>query len=94
VIDIQNVTIWLYPSGGGMANLSGFVKQLKEERDWIERQLSGLNAALAAFAGVYRGTPRNRRAKAARCQRSPERGSQRHREHVGPRSEQSGGAES
>jgi hypothetical protein len=39
-----------------MANFSGFVKQLKQERDRVERQLSGLNAALAAFAGVYRGT--------------------------------------
>ncbi len=38
-----------------MAN-SGIVKQLKEERDRVERQLSGLNAALTAFAGVYRGT--------------------------------------
>jgi hypothetical protein len=38
-----------------MAN-SGIVKQLKEERDRVEQQLSGLNAALAAFAGVYRGT--------------------------------------
>jgi hypothetical protein len=39
-----------------MANLSGIVKQLKKERDRVEHQLSGLNAALAAFAGVYRGT--------------------------------------
>ena len=39
-----------------MANLSGIVKQLKEERERVERQLSGLNAALTAFAGVYRGT--------------------------------------
>ena len=39
-----------------MANLSAFVKQLKEERDRVERQLSGLNAALTAFAGVFRGT--------------------------------------
>jgi hypothetical protein len=39
-----------------MANLSGVIKQLKKERDRIEQQLSGLNAALAAFAGVYRGT--------------------------------------
>lgn len=30
-----------------MANLSGFVKQLKKERDRVERQLSGLDAALA-----------------------------------------------
>ena len=39
-----------------MADLSSIVKQLKEERDRVEQQLSGLNAALAAFAGVYRGT--------------------------------------
>jgi hypothetical protein len=36
-----------------LANLSGIVTQLKRERDRVERQLSGLNAALAAFAGVY-----------------------------------------
>ena len=39
-----------------MANLSGIVKQLKRERDRVEQQLSGLNAALTAFAGAYRGT--------------------------------------
>jgi hypothetical protein len=39
-----------------MANLSGIMKQLKKERDRVEQQLSGLNAALAAFAGAYRGT--------------------------------------
>jgi hypothetical protein len=38
-----------------LANLSGIVKQLKKERDRVQHQLSGLNAALAAFAGVYRG---------------------------------------
>lgn len=36
-----------------MTNLSGIVKQLKTERDRLEQQLSGLHAALAAFAGVY-----------------------------------------
>jgi hypothetical protein len=36
-----------------MVNLSGIVKQLKKERDRLEQQLSGLHAALAAFAGVY-----------------------------------------
>jgi hypothetical protein len=36
-----------------MASLSGIVKQLKKERDRVERQLSGLNEALSAFAGVY-----------------------------------------
>ena len=38
-----------------MANLSGILKQLKRERDRVHQQLSGLNAALEAFAGVYRG---------------------------------------
>jgi hypothetical protein len=44
---------------------SGIVKQLKQERDRVEQQLSGLNAALTAFAGVYRGTskPRGKRRK-------------------------------
>jgi hypothetical protein len=32
-----------------------WVLQLKQERDRVERQLSGLNAALKAFAGVYGG---------------------------------------
>jgi hypothetical protein len=35
-------------------NLSGIVKQLSHERDRIHQQLSGLNAALEAFAEVYR----------------------------------------
>ena len=39
-----------------MPNLSGLIKQLKKERDRVERQLSGLNAALTAFANVYGGT--------------------------------------
>ena len=39
-----------------MAKLSALVKQLKKERDLVERQLSGLNAALAAFANAYLGT--------------------------------------
>ena len=39
-----------------MANLSAIVKQLKAERDRVERRLSGLNAALVAFASVYGGT--------------------------------------
>jgi len=38
-----------------MGNLSGVVKELKKERDRVERQLSGLNAALSAFVGVYGG---------------------------------------
>jgi hypothetical protein len=36
-----------------LTNFSEVVVQLKTERDRVEQQLSGLNAALAAFAGVY-----------------------------------------
>ena len=47
-----------------MANVSSIVKQLKKERDRVEKQLSGLNAALTAFASVYGGKPsRNMSAK-------------------------------
>jgi hypothetical protein len=38
-----------------MANLSGFIKQLRKERDRVERRLTGLNAVVAAFANVYGG---------------------------------------
>jgi len=38
-----------------MVNMSGVMKQLKKERDRVQQQLSGLNAALEAFAGVYQG---------------------------------------
>ena len=44
-----------------MANLSGILKQLKKERDLVQKQLSGLNAALSAFAGVYAGTKPTRK---------------------------------
>jgi hypothetical protein len=39
-----------------MANLSSIMQQLKKERGRLEKQLSGLNAALTAFANVYSGT--------------------------------------
>jgi uncharacterized coiled-coil protein SlyX len=39
-----------------LANLSAIVRQLKKERDRVQHQLSGLNAALAAFSGVYRSS--------------------------------------
>jgi len=61
-----------------MVDLSGLVRQLKKERDLVQRQLSGLNAALAAFSGVYKsnGTrPRRKmsakgRARIAAAQRA------------------------
>jgi hypothetical protein len=39
-----------------MTNLSGVVQQLKKERDRVQKQLSGLNAAISAFVGVYGGS--------------------------------------
>ena len=39
--------------------MSSIVKLLKQERDRVERQLSGLNAALTAFAAVYGGAATN-----------------------------------
>ena len=44
-----------------MANVSSILRQLKQERDRVERQLSGLNAALTAFAGVYSGVKPSRK---------------------------------
>ena len=50
-----------------MSNLSGIVKQLKKERDRVERELSGLNAAIAAFVNVYAGSrPKRRLSTSAR----------------------------
>lgn len=36
-----------------MAVVSSILKQLKQERDRVATQLSGMDAALRAFAGVY-----------------------------------------
>jgi hypothetical protein len=51
-----------------MANLTSIMKQVKKERDRVEKQLSGLNAALTAFANVYGGgkPTRKRRKLSAR----------------------------
>jgi hypothetical protein len=47
-----------------MPNLSSIVKQLKKERDRVAKQLSGMDAALRAFAGVYSdGQPSRKRRK-------------------------------
>jgi hypothetical protein len=40
---------------GTNGNLSLVVRQLKKERDRVEKQLSALNVALAAFVGAYYG---------------------------------------
>jgi len=63
-----------------MPNLSSFVKQLKKERDRVERQLSGLNAALTAFAGVYSGSkPTGKRRKMSAKSRAKIAAAQRRR---------------
>ncbi len=52
------VTLLLQSSPEGdpiSTNLSGIVKQLTKERDQLHQQLFRLNAALDAFAEVYRG---------------------------------------
>ena len=62
-----------------MADVSSIVKQLKKERDRVAKQLSGLEAALTAFASAYSGTKPSRkrrkmsaksRAKIAAAQRA------------------------
>ena len=52
-----------------MANLSGIVKQLKKERDQIEKQLSALNAALTAFVGAYGSKSKSTRTMSAAARR-------------------------
>ena len=47
-----------------MANVSSILKQLRKERDRVAKQLSGMDAALRAFAGVYsNGQPSRKRRK-------------------------------
>ncbi len=62
-----------------MPNVSSILKQLKQERDRVAKQLSGMDAALRAFAGVYGGNKPSRkrrkmsaksRAKIAAAQRA------------------------
>ena len=44
-----------------MKTVSAVVKQLQKERSKIEKQLEGINAALSAFVGVYKGTSTGKR---------------------------------
>jgi hypothetical protein len=44
-----------------MSSVSSIVKQLKQERDRVAKQLSGLEAALTAFASAYSGTKPSRK---------------------------------
>jgi hypothetical protein len=63
-----------------MANVSSIVRQLKKERDRAETQLSGLNAALRAFASVYsNGQPSRKRRKMSAKSRAKIAAAQRRR---------------
>ena len=44
-----------------MADVRSIVAQLKKERDRAAKQLSGMDAALRAFASVYSDKPKRRR---------------------------------
>ena len=63
-----------------MPNVSSIMKQLRKERDRVERQLTGLNAALTAFAGVYNsGQPSRKRRKMSAASRAKIAAAQRRR---------------
>ena len=63
-----------------MANVSSMLKQLKKERDRVEKQLSGLNAAIMAFANVYGGgKPSRKRRKMSAKSRAKIAAAQRRR---------------
>ena len=51
-----------------MPNVSSIVKQLKKERDRVAKKLSGVDAAIRAFANVYDGKS-EARAQAAENER-------------------------
>ena len=47
-----------------MADVSSILKQLKQERDRVAKQLSGMDAAIRAFGNVYGvGKPIRKRRK-------------------------------
>jgi hypothetical protein len=44
-----------------MGTINKLVKALKKERDAVEKQLNGLNAALSAFTDVYTGKTKRKK---------------------------------
>jgi hypothetical protein len=62
-----------------MPNVSSIVGQLKKERDRVEAQLKGIEAALTAFAGVYGGKPSRKRRKMSAKSRAKIAAAQRRR---------------
>ena len=45
--------------------MSGLIKELKAEKDLMQRHLAGIDAALTAFAGAYTKPTRKRRKMSA-----------------------------
>jgi hypothetical protein len=46
--------------------LSGLIKELRREKDQLQRHLAGIDAALTAFAGAYTKATRKRRKMSAK----------------------------
>jgi hypothetical protein len=46
-------------------NILGLIKELKKEKDQVQRHLAGIDAALTAFAGAYTTKTRKRRKMSA-----------------------------
>jgi hypothetical protein len=46
-------------------DLSGLIKELRREKDQLQRHLAGIDAALTAFAGAYTKPTRKRRKMSA-----------------------------
>ena len=42
-------------------DIAGLVKELKHEKDQVQRHLAGIDAALTAFASAYSGTKPSRK---------------------------------
>jgi hypothetical protein len=62
-----------------MADVSSILRQLKAERDRVAKQLSGMDAALRAFAGVYSEKPIRKRRKMSAAARKKIAAAQRRR---------------
>lgn len=54
-------TLLQFRPEGALMQLSALIKELKAEKDLMQRHLAGIDAALAAFAGSYTKPTRKRR---------------------------------
>jgi hypothetical protein len=60
-------------------DLSGLIKELKAEKDVMQRHLAGIDAALTAFAGAYQTKPTRKRRKMSAASRAKIAAAQRRR---------------